>query len=155
MIIIDNGTDTVKIGRSGVDYPSVIIDTVTGYPHVISENDATPPKKMYYGKELHQMIETKKYNIEFSYPVNNSHIPDKCIDEMIALWAYAINDIMGVDLTTASLLIIDSPINTKEYKAQLIEVLFDKLKVESVLFMNSSVLSLFSIGETRYLLLYF
>lgn len=63
MIIIDNGTETVKIGRSGVDYPSVIINTVTGYPHVISENDATPPKKMYFGKELGQMIETKKYNI--------------------------------------------------------------------------------------------
>ena len=72
MIIIDYGTETVKIGRSGVDYPSVIINTVTGYPSVISDNDATPPKNMYFGKELSQMIETKKYNIVFSYPVVNS-----------------------------------------------------------------------------------
>jgi hypothetical protein len=36
MIIIDNGTETVKIGRSGVDYPSIIISTVAGKPHVIS-----------------------------------------------------------------------------------------------------------------------
>ena len=55
---------------------------------------------------------------------------------------------MGVDLVSASLLVIDSPVNSKEYKAALVSVLFDKLKVESVLFMNSSVLSLFSIGET-------
>lgn len=62
---------------------------------------------------------------------------------------------MGVDLASASLLVIDSPINSKEYKAALVNILFDKLKVESVLFMNSSVLSLFSIGETMYALCYF
>jgi actin-related protein len=56
MIIIDNGTETVKIGRSGVDYPSILISTVAGKPHVISENDATPPKKMYFGKELAQLM---------------------------------------------------------------------------------------------------
>jgi actin-related protein len=50
MIIIDNGTETVKIGRSGSDYPSVIINTVTGIPQVDKDNDATPPKKMYFGK---------------------------------------------------------------------------------------------------------
>jgi actin-related protein len=36
MIIIDNGTEKVKIGRSGVDYPSILINTVTGKPHIIS-----------------------------------------------------------------------------------------------------------------------
>ena len=50
MIIIDNGTETVKIGRSGTDYPSVIIDTVAGYAQALSDNDATPPKRVYYGK---------------------------------------------------------------------------------------------------------
>jgi actin-related protein len=69
MIVIDNGTETVKIGRSGVDYPSVIIDTISGYPHVISENDASPPKKIYFGKELAQVLEAKKYNVEFGYPI--------------------------------------------------------------------------------------
>jgi actin-related protein len=57
---------------------------------------------------------------------------------------------MGVDLSKASLLVIDSVTNSKEYKAALTSVLFAQLKVDSVLFMNSSVLSLFSIGETMY-----
>ena len=67
---------------------------------------------------------------------------------MIDLWEYALVDIMGVDKTSADILIIDSPINSKEYKAKLTEALFEKLKTPSVLFMNSSVLSLFSIGCT-------
>lgn len=74
---------------------------------------------------------------------------------MIKLWEYALTEIMGIDPSSADLLIIDSPFNTKEYKAKIIEVLFEKLKVASVLFMNSSVLSLFSIGSTMYAMCYF
>jgi hypothetical protein len=32
---------------------------------------------------------------------------------MVALWSYAIGELMGVNLSTASLLIIDSPANSK------------------------------------------
>jgi actin-related protein len=105
---------------------------------------------MYFGKELLQLMETKKYNIEFSYPIENSRILERSIEEMVFLWGYAIGELMGVDLSKASLLVIDSVTNSKEYKAALTGVLFAQLKVDSVLFMNSSVLSLFSIGETMY-----
>jgi hypothetical protein len=39
---------------------------------------------------------------------------------MIDLWEYALVDIMGVEPSTAELLIIDSAQNTKEYKAKII-----------------------------------
>lgn len=55
---------------------------------------------------------------------------------------------MGVDPSTADILIIDSPFNDKKYKAKIIEKVFEKLKAQSVLVMNSSVLSLFSVGAT-------
>ena len=45
---------------------------------------------MYFGKELGQLMDMKKYNIEFSYPISSSKISEKSIDEMIALWGYAI-----------------------------------------------------------------
>ena len=65
-------------------------------------------------------METKKYKIDFQYPIMGSSILEKGVDEMVALWGYAINELMGVDLGSASLLIIDSPINSKEYKASLV-----------------------------------
>jgi len=43
---------------------------------------------------------------------------------------------------------IDSPFNSKEYKYKIAELLFEDMKVASVLFMNSSSLSLFSTGQT-------
>jgi centractin len=45
-------------------------------------------------------------------------------------------------------LVIDSCANKKEYKAKISEVMLEKLKVNSLLIMNSSSLSLFSTGAT-------
>lgn len=39
---------------------------------------------------------------------------------MIDLWQYALVDLMGVDPAGADLLIIDSPNNSKEYRAKII-----------------------------------
>jgi len=67
---------------------------------------------------------------------------------MTDLWDYALKDLMGVDPASADILIIDSSYNSKKYKAKIIQRVFDKLKAHSVLVMNSSVLSLFSVGAT-------
>jgi len=71
------------------------------------------PKRVYFGKDLRNVIDSKKYNVEFVYPINHSQIMEKNIDEMIDLWEYALVDLMGIDPTTADLLIIDSPNNSK------------------------------------------
>jgi len=39
---------------------------------------------------------------------------------MTDLWEYALKDIMGVDPTSADILIIDSSFNSKKYKAKII-----------------------------------
>jgi hypothetical protein len=39
---------------------------------------------------------------------------------MIDLWDYALRDLMGVDPNGAEILIIDSPANSKDYKAKII-----------------------------------
>lgn len=67
---------------------------------------------------------------------------------MTDMWDYALRELMGVDPTTADILIIDSSSNSKKYKAKIIEKVFERLKAQSVMVMNSSVLSLFSIGST-------
>ena len=67
---------------------------------------------------------------------------------MMDMWEYALRELMGVDPTSADILIIDSPFNSKKYKAKIIDKIFEKLKAQSVLVMNSSVLSLFSVGAT-------
>ena len=67
---------------------------------------------------------------------------------MTDMWEYALRELMGVDPAAADILIVDSSFNDKKYKAKIIDKVFEKLKAQSVLVMNSSVLSLFSVGAT-------
>lgn len=43
---------------------------------------------------------------------------------MTDMWEYALRDLMGVDPSTADILIIDSSTNSKKYKAKIIEKVF-------------------------------
>jgi actin beta/gamma 1 len=45
-------------------------------------------------------------------------------------------------------MLIDSPANDKEYKSKLANIIFEKVKAASLLFMDSSSLSLFATGST-------
>lgn len=45
-------------------------------------------------------------------------------------------------------MMIDSVYVSKEYRTKMAEILFEDMKVNSVIFMNSSTLTLFSSGET-------
>ncbi len=42
----------------------------------------------------------------------------------------------------------DSPLNSKENKIQMSEIMFEKFRVESLAIFNTAVLSLFSTGKT-------
>lgn len=67
---------------------------------------------------------------------------------MAELWKYALSELLGVELSNTNVLVIDNCANKKEYKAKIADVLMDKLKVKSLLIMNSSCLSLFATGAT-------
>jgi actin len=67
---------------------------------------------------------------------------------MSELWKYALTELLGLELANTNVLLIDSCSNKKDYKAKLAEVMFEKLKINSLLMMNSSALSLFSTGAT-------
>ena len=45
-------------------------------------------------------------------------------------------------------MMIDSVHVSKDYRTKMAEILFEQMKVNSVIFMNSSTLTLFSVGET-------
>ncbi|EGR31582.1 hypothetical protein IMG5_106340 [Ichthyophthirius multifiliis] len=71
------------------------------------------------------------------------------IDAMRDMYVYVLDQLLQVnEISSCNILIIDSPLNSKEYKKQIADILFDDMKVNSVLFQNSSTLSLFSTGET-------
>jgi actin-related protein len=66
---------------------------------------------------------------------------------------YLIKDIFENQLKCESsneeIFIIDNASHSKEYRNKLAEIFFDKFKVSSINFMNSSILGLLSSGRTE------
>lgn len=68
---------------------------------------------------------------------------------MRELWEYALEENLQIsEISNCNFLFIDSVVNSKQYKQKIAEILFEDIKIQSLLFLNSSTLSLFSTGET-------
>jgi len=73
-------------------------------------------------------------------------------DELENLWEYTFRSVLGIEQEELPILIADPlPLSQNTYQTRqwAAEVMFEKLKVKSVAIFNSAVLSLFSTGRTR------
>jgi len=70
------------------------------------------------------------------------------LDRIEKLLDYIFNSELGVKSNGINVLMTDSPVNTKEHKKQLCDLMFEKFKVLSFSLMNTAALSLFSTGTT-------
>ena len=66
---------------------------------------------------------------------------------MVHLWKH-IFDELNLDPKNVNVLLTDSPLNSKENKKKMTQIMFEHFRVESLAIMNTSVLSLFSTGKT-------
>eukprot|EP01016_Furgasonia_blochmanni_P024430 TRINITY_DN2634_c0_g2_i4.p1 TRINITY_DN2634_c0_g2~~TRINITY_DN2634_c0_g2_i4.p1 ORF type:complete len:416 (-),score=66.10 TRINITY_DN2634_c0_g2_i4:987-2234(-) len=147
-IVIDNGTDALKIGFSGEDTPRFVIPTLVGHPIIRSDDTGPSKAPTLFGVDVE---EKKNPLLEYNYnqPVKRSKIlGDRDLDDMRQFWNHILENEMQLDLAQCQIMIIDSPNSVKEERQKLAEIFFEELKVNALLFMNSSVLSLFSTGRS-------
>jgi actin len=151
-LVIDHGTGFIKAGFSGEDLPRLIIPTVVG-THTVpvdpSQVTAGPPgtepnqpKIVYaYGNQAFANRSTH----ELKFPIQRGIIEDP--DNMIHLWKHIIEE-LNLDPKNVNVLLTDSPMNSKESKQKITQIMFEHFRVESLAILNTSVLSLYSTGKT-------
>ena len=64
------------------------------------------------------------------------------------LWEYIFEHELNLDPKNMNVLLTDSPLNSKENKQEIAQIMFETFKVESLAIINTAVLSLFSTGKT-------
>lgn len=70
LVVIDNGTESVKIGLSGEDYPRVLINSLSGSQNIKNDSEGLSSKPQHlFGSALKQAALDKKHDIEYSYPI--------------------------------------------------------------------------------------
>ena len=131
-LVIDHGTGFIKAGFSGEDLPRLIVPTVVGSHQVVVDPSVTgapagtelnQPKTIHaFGNKAFQNRST----YDLSFPIRRGIIEDP--ENMKHLWKF-IFDELNLDSKNVNVLLTDSPMNSKENKQKMTQIMFDDFRV--------------------------
>jgi actin len=134
-IVIDNGSNTLRIGLSGEDKPKYDHVNMIGFPK---------EKLCVFGTEVAYLTEpnaTKnRGDLNLKYPVHHGIITDW--DSMEKIWEDAFK-IADVNPEERNVLISEPPLNPRGNRERIVSTLFETFKVPGCYVQNSGVLALY------------
>jgi len=141
-IVIDNGSNTCKIGFSDDDMPREI-PTVVGYPSDLDEKDMLADQMdIFVGEEaLSKGGILKNY-----YPIRNGILREQ--DKMREIWKHIFYNELIAETKSHPVVLSEAPFAEYSNKKEMAEILFEKLNVEQLYITNSSTLALYANGKT-------
>lgn len=140
-IVIDNGSGVIKAGLSGEGAPSVKFPSLVGKPRgaaLIGGN----AKEEYIGDEAQKL----RGVLNLSYPVASGIVTDW--ELMNKVWEYAFANELRVDPSEHNVLLTEAPLNPKQNREKMCEVMFETHGVQGVYIAIQAVLSLYANGRT-------
>ena len=140
-IIIDLGTGYCKSGFSTDEIPSSIISCLVGKPKYASGRVGFDKKKFFVGKEASAISGVLNINNPVSEGVINNW------DDIEKLLGYIFSSELKVDPNEYNILLTETPMNPKENKEKLAQIMFENFNVQRCYIALESLLSLFSTGK--------
>lgn len=161
VIVLDNGSGYLKVGFSGEDAPRAVLPTAvatttvdegTAEEHANMTVESQKKSQVFFGEEA--LRDGLGPNATITQPVCRGEIQlsNSYKDALESLWDHTFRNVLGVEQEELPILICDPlPLGQSAYPARqwMTEVMFEKFKVKSLAIFNTSVLSLFSTGRTR------
>lgn len=142
VVVIDNGSNTIKAGFAGEDAPRKIFPSYVGYTKKHPINIAMDEKAFYVGDEARE----RRGRLDMNKPIVDSLV--KNWEDIENLWTYTLFNVLKVCPDEVSAVITESPLNPNKYREKSIEILFELFNLEGVYLANKSLLSLYSTGRT-------
>lgn len=140
-IVADLGSFMTRVGLAGYDVPKLQVPTVVGHPKVSSAM-SIDTKDFFVGQEAL----TKREFLSLSYPVVDKEVT--AWDDVEKLVGYLCNNELNLDFSQHKFLLCEPPQQTRAFREQWTEMLFEKFNVHSLYLSSSSTLSLFATGRT-------
>jgi len=142
VVVIDNGSKTIKAGFAGDDAPRKIFPSTVGYTRKSPINLAMDEKAFYVGDEAKE----RRGRLEMKRPIHDSLINNW--EDMENLWSYTFFNALKVCPDEVYAVITESPMNPAKYREKTIETLFELFNLEGVYLASKSLLSLYATGRT-------
>ncbi|KAM6434374.1 actin-related protein T2-like [Liasis olivaceus] len=137
-VIIDNGSGLCKSGISGEISPRHVIATVLGCPRSKLPLSKAKQKECYVGFEAQHREEV----LSLRYPIEAGVITSW--EEMEKIWKYIYDKGLGMKAFERPLLMTESPLNPKEDRAKLTQLMFEYFKVPAFYLSIQAILSLYA-----------
>lgn len=167
VIVLDNGSGYLKLGLSGEDAPRAVLPTVTvttidesredEHAPIGADSAAQKKSQSFFGEEA--LEHAAEAHAVMTCPVQRGQVrlaphPNKSSeqDALESLWRHTFFNVLGGEPEDLPILIADPlPLGQAAYAARawMAEVMFETFKVKSLAIFNTAVLSLFSTGRTR------
>jgi actin len=142
VVVIDNGSSTIKAGFAGDDAPRKIFPSVIGYTKKHPINMALDEKSYYVGEEANLM----RGRLEMHRPIKDSLIQNW--DDMENVWSHTFFNVLKVCPDDVFAVITESPTNPVKYRERTLETLFELYNLEGIYLASKSLLSLYATGRT-------
>ncbi|ETO15613.1 actin [Reticulomyxa filosa] len=147
--VIDNGSGTIKAGFAGKDVPEAVFPSVVGRPKQQEAN----VKDVYVSDEA----VTKREILQLQYPIERGVVTNW--DDMEKLWhhtfrkfnlkiGYVKKNVLCIAPEEYNVLLTEIPLNPKENREKMIEIMFEKFNIPNVYIAVQAILSLYVNGKT-------
>lgn len=144
LLVLDQGTGFVKIGRSGENFPDYTFPSIVGRPILRAEEHdvrSISLKDIMIGDEASR---ARSY-LQVSYPMENGIIKNWA--DMEHLWDYAFYNQMKLNDTAGrKILLTEPPMNPLKNREKMCEVMFEKYNFGGVYVAIQAVLALYAQG---------
>ncbi|XP_005110120.1 actin, plasmodial isoform [Aplysia californica] len=142
-VVIDNGTDTCKVGFAGDQKPRCLMPAVVGRNEHHGHGLALGPTKDFYvGFEAL----SRRAVVNLSHPVQRGLVTSW--EDMHTVWEHAYTDELCVESKDHPVLISETPGTPRENRDKMAEVLYETLHVPALCVASPAVMCMYSSGQT-------
>eukprot|EP00009_Paramoeba_aestuarina_P003775 CAMPEP_0201515058 /NCGR_PEP_ID=MMETSP0161_2-20130828/6724_1 /ASSEMBLY_ACC=CAM_ASM_000251 /TAXON_ID=180227 /ORGANISM="Neoparamoeba aestuarina, Strain SoJaBio B1-5/56/2" /LENGTH=379 /DNA_ID=CAMNT_0047911773 /DNA_START=60 /DNA_END=1196 /DNA_ORIENTATION=+ len=142
-IVIDCGSGWCKAGFAGDDAPRSVYPPTVGRPPNPGGLVGMNSKDAYVGDEIGNMTHR---NLKYRYPIENGVITNW--DDMEKVWHHTFYNELRVAPEEHPVLLTERPVNPKENRKKMCELMFETFHVPSMYVAISAVLALYATGRT-------
>ncbi|ELP86615.1 actin, putative [Entamoeba invadens IP1] len=141
VIVIDNGSSTIRAGFAGDDCPRSVFPTVVGVPKTLIKMIGCGTRESYVGEEAISRMSV----LHITHPIHDGKVVN--YDDLRSIWHHTFYNELRVNPEERSVILTEDFELSYKVREQMSQYVFEEFEVPSLLFGRPSVMAMFASGR--------